>query len=67
MQKIMRDIPNLESPPTIDNLEGIPNRGKIYYGEDLQMINLLKKRYDELKTKDLNIGQLTEKIIEWLE
>jgi hypothetical protein len=51
MQKLLRDVPRLESVPDMTIVESIPNRGKIYYGEDIQMITLLKKRLAELRER----------------
>lgn len=63
----MRDVPKLDAAPDISMIESIPNRGKVYYGEDIQMINLMKKRCLELKEKKCSISQITDKIADWLE
>jgi hypothetical protein len=31
----MRDVPRLDAAPDLSMIESIPNRGKIYYGEDI--------------------------------
>lgn len=63
----MKDIPKLEAAPDIGIIESIPNRGKVYYGEDIQMITLMKKRCLELKEKIQSPVQITDKLAEWLE
>jgi hypothetical protein len=49
MHKLLKDIPLFEQTPEWAVLQTIPNAGKIYYAEDLQMIEILKtKREDDL-------------------
>ena len=44
MVKLMRDIPIFDEPPGGEMLHSLPNRAKIYYGEDIQMIEILKQK-----------------------
>ena len=44
MQKLMKDIPLMDQTPEWSMLQTIPNCGKIYYGEDLQMVEILKSK-----------------------
>ena len=52
----MKDVPKLDAAPEISMIESIPNRGKVYYGEDIQMITLMKKKCLELKEKKHSIA-----------
>ena len=58
MHKLMKDIPLMDQTPEWSMLQTIPNCGKIYYGEDLQMVEILKTKLQDA-TGDI------ESLIEW--
>ncbi len=42
MQKLIETIPQFEQSPEQSVVEVLPNRGRVYFGEDIQMVTLLK-------------------------
>ena len=40
----MRDIAPMDQTPEWAQLQSVPNHGKIYYGDDVQMVELMKQK-----------------------
>lgn len=46
LKRLTKDIPPLDQSPEWSMLQSIPNCGKIYYGEDLQMVEIVKHKLE---------------------
>ena len=61
MARLMKDISPMDQTPEWAALQCVPNHGKIYYGDDVQMVELMKHKVEQ----GASFGELVDWCSEW--